>query len=300
MKFNFKKYKKNIYSTDGEDGIIQEIFKRLRKVSNKQLLDLGAWDGIHCSNTYNLIKNKNFKGILIEADSKRFKRLCENFPQNEIIKINERITFKSQLKNNGGGITLDEILKKNNFEKNFDFLNIDIDGDDYYIFKELKFKPKIICIEYNNTIPNEVIFIQKENLSQGSSAKALIELATKKNYTPIASTPGNLFFVSNRYKNLITSEKKYNIDHLLPNNNKNYVFVLYDGTIKTTRKLILPWHHIAIKEISAVPFFLRYFPGNYNFIQKIIWVLLVFYNHPGKFLFDKKKYLKILYGIFKN
>ena len=58
-KFNPDVYKKNIYSQFGEDGIIEEILKRLKNKINKTCVEFGAWDGIHLSNTYNLIKNHN-------------------------------------------------------------------------------------------------------------------------------------------------------------------------------------------------------------------------------------------------
>ena len=55
----FQKYKKNFYSQNGEDGIVLEILKRLKlNLRNKWCCEFGAWDGIHGSNTFNLIKKK--------------------------------------------------------------------------------------------------------------------------------------------------------------------------------------------------------------------------------------------------
>ena len=49
-----EKYKKNFYSQSGEDGIINEILKRLDLYSrkNKWCCEFGAWDGKQSSNTY--------------------------------------------------------------------------------------------------------------------------------------------------------------------------------------------------------------------------------------------------------
>jgi len=73
--FNFEIYKKNIFSQYGEDGIIEEIFKRLESVSDKQCCEFGAWDGKFLSNTCNLITNHNYEAILIESDKKKFNEL---------------------------------------------------------------------------------------------------------------------------------------------------------------------------------------------------------------------------------
>ena len=67
------KYKKNIFSQNGEDGIILEIIKRLNlNGKNKWCCEFGAWNGIHGSNTFNLVKNFNFNAVYIEGDKKRF------------------------------------------------------------------------------------------------------------------------------------------------------------------------------------------------------------------------------------
>jgi hypothetical protein len=146
---------------------------------------------VFLSNTCNLITNHNYEAILIEADKKKFNELNINFPDKKIIKINKFVNFS-------GENSLDNILENNSFNKDFDFLSIDIDGCDYWILESLlKFTPKIICIEFNPSIANKVAFIQEKNMkiNQGSSAKSIIDLGLKKNYFPIASTDCNLFFV---------------------------------------------------------------------------------------------------------
>ena len=77
--FNFKIYKKNIFSQFGEDGIIEEIFKRLSDVSDKRCCEFGAWNGKFLSNTCNLITNHNYEAILIEADKKNLMNLMSIF-----------------------------------------------------------------------------------------------------------------------------------------------------------------------------------------------------------------------------
>ena len=58
----------------------------------------------------------------------------------------------------------------------------------------LDFRPQVVCIEFNPTIPNRVSFIQDADMRiyQGSSLLALTDLALKKGYTLI----GNTFILS--------------------------------------------------------------------------------------------------------
>ena len=71
----FNKFKKNIYSENGEDGILQEILKRLDLENSGWCCEFGAWDGKVGSNTFNLVKNYNFKAVYIESDKKKFNDL---------------------------------------------------------------------------------------------------------------------------------------------------------------------------------------------------------------------------------
>ena len=67
----YHKYCKNIYSQNGEDGILQQLIKELN-IKNGTFCEFGASDGITSSNTYNLIKNFNFSGLAIEYSKQRY------------------------------------------------------------------------------------------------------------------------------------------------------------------------------------------------------------------------------------
>ena len=281
------KYSKKIFSQFGEDGIILEILNRFTKKNlDNWCVEFGARDGISDSNTQNLIKNYKYKAVLIEGDKKYFTELCKNFPQEEIVKINKFVNFDGQNK-------LDNLLKSTNIPKNFDFLSIDIDGCDYYIFESLsEYKPKILSIEFNQLIPNAVEFVQKKDfkIKQGCSARSLVNLAKKKNYELVASTLTNLFFVDKSYSNMIL-KNSVNLNDLIDDKEiQNYIFPGYDGSLQTTKPLKLGWHKIKIrnKDIQPLPSFLRYFPDDYNLLQKIIFLLFREFKNPGRFI---KKFL---------
>ena len=72
----YERYKNNVYSQNGEDGIVEELLKRLN-INTGWVCEFGAWDGIHLSNTFNLIK-KGFNGVLIESDNQKYKDLIKD------------------------------------------------------------------------------------------------------------------------------------------------------------------------------------------------------------------------------
>jgi len=284
---NLNNSKKKIYSQNGEDGIIEEILNRLVDNLDKTCCEFGAWDGMYLSNVYNLIKNKDYKALFIEADKNKFKKLNNNFDGKKIITLNKYVSFEGKNK-------LDQILLENNFNTNFDLLSIDIDGNDYHIFDSLEnFKPKIIVIEFNPLIPNEVEFIQKKDIkiNQGSSALSFYNLAKRKNYTLVAATEINLFFVHNDYINKVTDNIDPKLDEIVDDKPyRNFIFTGFDGKIFTSKKFNMPWHKIDVDEIKILPNFLQKFPDNYNFLEKTIFKLYKNYINPKRLV---KKFTSI-------
>jgi hypothetical protein len=134
------KFKQNQFSQNGEDGIIRRIFE-LIGTETKSCCEFGAWDGVHLSNTRQLLL-EGWSGLLIESDSKRFHQLRANYASSPEVKCaNQRI-------NNAADLEL--ALSSHGFVFPLDLLVVDIDGLDYYILKELRIRPRLICIEVNS------------------------------------------------------------------------------------------------------------------------------------------------------
>ena len=277
-------FEKNIYSQFGEDGIIAEIFKRLSNhiIIDKWCVEFGAWDGIHLSNTYNLIKNFNYNAVLIEGDPKKYKLLCKNIPNNNVHKILKFVDFS-------GANSLDNILKSTPIPKNFDLLSIDIDGCDYHILDSLlEYTPKIICIEYNPTIPNSVFYVQPKNfnIKHGSSPASLIKLGSLKGYKLIACTTTNIFLAHVDFYHHLSSND-ISIDSIRDDSNVvTYLFSGYNGEILSNREdVYLPWHQFSapIKNMQSLPKFLLKFHSDYNLIQRLYFNFWLFFKYNSTF-----------------
>lgn len=287
----FAAFAKNEYSQFGEDGIIEKILEYLPN-KNNWCVEFGAWDGIHLSNTFNLIKNKKYQSVLIEADEKKFQVLKKNMKDFNAVLVNKFVMFE-------GENTLDNILGKTSIPKDFDFLSIDIDGNDYYILESLiQYKPKIICIEYNPTIPNEVNYIQPRDFSiqRGSSALAILNLAISKGYSLATTTACNLILVSNDYWQYLDIEKGVLDDFRDDSLDKVFVFAGYDGSVILSQPLNLYWHYISVKEdeLQFIPKTLRKFISDYNFLQKTLFLVFFLVKRPFVFMERfRKKYCNL-------
>ena len=285
---------KNIYSQNGEDGIIEEILDKLKCADiDKWCVEFGAWDGILLSNSYNLIKNKQYSAVLIEGDKAKFKDLNKNIPQKEVVKICKFIKFE-------GKDTLDEILKTTPIPMGFDLLSIDIDGCDYHIFDSLEYyRPKIICIEFNPSVPNEVEYVQPRdfNVKRGASAKSIINLANKKGYDLVDITLCNIFLVRNDLSGLVTGGKAIKLEDIRDDSNsKVFLFTGYDGTVLSNKEeLSIAWHTgipMRISKMQYMPKYLRTYFNNYNIVQKTLfffWMALKNTKHFFQFFKNQIK-----------
>jgi hypothetical protein len=222
---NLINFRKNIFSQNGEDGIIEEIIKRL-ELKDLEVCEFGAWDGKHLSNTFNLVKNFNARAVYIEGDKKKYQDLLKTAKQYpNILPINAFVSHKND-KN-----SLDNLLSRTFLKKDFDLLSIDIDGNDLEVFKKFKkYGPKIIIIEINSGYAPNKIGKYKKGIQIGTF-RSTIDVAKKKGYTAFFHS-GNIFFIKNVFLQKIKLEKKFiNKPELLFN--INYKF------ISRTKKFIL-------------------------------------------------------------
>ena len=174
-------YSRNVTSQNGEDGIIEEINRRLR-IEVGHFVEFGAWDGRHLSNTYSLLA-KGWSGVYIEGDEAKFRELLRTrdaFPGRI-----EAICAYVDLTEN----TIDELLSRTRTLKEFEVLSIDVDGYDWHIWHSLtNYRPKVVIIEGNSLVLPGTWQVHEEGVCQGSSFTALVALAKNKGYRLVCHT----------------------------------------------------------------------------------------------------------------
>lgn len=168
------KYKKDITSQFGENGILDEIIKRIApKLDYALAVEFGAPNKIFCSNIYPL-------------SDKIEKRFFDINPSEEGI---TKVTITPE--------NVNEVIPDNLW-----VLSIDTDNDDYHIWKAFNAYPSIVIIEVNSSIepPKELVsplFIHGGR--DGASYMSMLKLGIEKGYFLVCHT-GNMIFVKNHFR----------------------------------------------------------------------------------------------------
>jgi hypothetical protein len=246
--------RRNVTSQLGEDGLIERIFQIIG-IANKWSVEFGANDGRHVSNTWNLIHNMGWTGVLIEGDSNCLPQLHENCKD-----VLERTRIVEAFVGIEGDYTLDAILTRLDAPNDIDLLSIDIDGDDWHVWNAVKiFRPRVVVIEFNPTIDNDVLFVQDYRSYHGSSLSAMIELGKAKGYELVAATDFNaLFVIQELFPQFGIVDNS--IDAIYSSPHLIRVFQGFDGTIFPTGDLRLLWKgpiELTSEDFQVIPASMR-------------------------------------------
>ena len=188
-KTDLETHARGVHSQGGEDGVLLRLFEKIG-VAHSYFVEFGAWDGLHLSNTANLRLNHGWDGLLMEgsdrADGERVRR--------------ERV--------DAGNI--EALLEKYAVPPDFDLLSIDIDGNDYWVWRAIEtHRPRVVIVEYNvfflpataKTIAydaNHDWDKERYGLYHGASLAAFEKLGREKGYALAYTEPycPNAIFVA--------------------------------------------------------------------------------------------------------
>ena len=118
-----------VHSQAGEDGLLLRIFDRIG-IRHRHFVEFGAWDGLHLSNTANLRLNHGWIGLLMEGSERA----------DGVVVKREYVDAEN----------IESLLARYGVPRDFDLLSIDIDGNDYWVWKAIEnFSPRVVIVEYN-------------------------------------------------------------------------------------------------------------------------------------------------------
>lgn len=186
-----------VYSQNGEDGIISEIFNRIR-LTNKQFVEMGTSTGLE--NNTALLVLEGWNGLWVEgsqdANDHALRHWKDAVSSGQLKIVTSLITAEN----------FQELLYSNDVPEEVDLLSLDIDRNTLYALEQLNdFRPRVLVIEYNGIFPvgSSWAIAYKANEGwdgthrYGAALKKFETVAKEKGYQLVGceSTGTNAFFV---------------------------------------------------------------------------------------------------------
>ena len=271
------KHKRNVYSHNGEDGVLEFLIARLPH-SNKWAVEFGAWDGKWASNACHLLENARWNTVFIECDEAKFLTLKKNHGANPHAHLVKRfIGF-------AGPDSLDAILAEiPGFPIEPDLISMDIDGCEYHLWKSLNhYRPKMVLAEFNPSMPLDFEYVQPMDFSvnHSSSLNAFVELGRQKGYRLISVLDYNVLFLR---EDLLAPMQiaPASAEELFAPFRARYqtqVWQSMDGRLHLLGCDRLIWHNVTInpEKIQVLPKFLQINPAGTGLTRKILRAI---YHH---------------------
>lgn len=210
-------YGYKVYSQNDEDGIIHEIFRRIG-VTNKTFVEFGVQNGLE-SNCH-LLLFYGWRGLWIEGAAAYCDEIRMRF--RPVIESEQLHLIQSMVTREN----INSLLRQGQIVGEIDLLSVDIDGNDYHIWKAIDcIRPRVVITEYNGKFPPDLEWKQAYDGGHiwtgsdwhGASLKAFELLGREKGYSLVGTNLRgcNAFFVrddlvGNRFLEPYTAEALYN------------------------------------------------------------------------------------------
>jgi len=173
--------------------VIDNIFNRI-DTTNKFCVEFGTYNGLD-DNTTQLIRRHGWSGLYIECEDRQYQQIVNNCAGFPVTVLKSFITAEN----------INKLFTEGNVPFEFDFLSIDVDGMDYWLWKALTFRPRVVFIEYNGIQVPPTLAVQPYNPNNvwnhtrwfGASLQSLVNLGKEKGYELVGcdAQGANAFFV---------------------------------------------------------------------------------------------------------
>ncbi len=188
-------YEKKHYSQNGEDGILLELFARLR-IADPFFVEFGTGDGTEL-NARLLAQTYGWKGILIEGNDGKYAQLEQTYRETPAVTTVRAIITAENIA---------ALLAEYGAPREFDLLSVDIDGNDYYVWEALaEYRPRVAVIEFNGAYPPPQRWVMpyypmndwRGDDYYGASLSSMTELGKRLGYALVGvdNNMVNAFFV---------------------------------------------------------------------------------------------------------
>ncbi len=190
-------FEHRVFSQNGEDGVIAEIFRRIG-TTNQRFVEFGCGNGIENNSLYLL--HRDWSGLWIDGDPKLVAAIRDSHQQflsTGVLQLRESFVTAENIEG---------LLAAAETPEELDLLSIDIDGNDYWVWQAVEqYRPRAIVVEYNAMWPPDALWVQayaphrgwNGTSYHGASLASLTDLGSKKGYRLVHCdlSGSNAFFV---------------------------------------------------------------------------------------------------------
>jgi hypothetical protein len=208
-----------VFSQFEEDGLLLYIFSLLG-MNNKTFIEFGADDGVN-SNSANLYFNFGWTGLFMDGNPnaiERGKRFFGKYPHPHMYPPKFVCTYIN-------AENINQLIANAGFEGEIGLLSIDIDGNDFWVWKAIEVvQPQVVIIETHNefgyrdiVVPYDANYVYpgKHPVYHGASPLAMTELARTKGYRLVGSNELGYNFIFVRNDLLIDALPEVSFESLL-------------------------------------------------------------------------------------
>jgi hypothetical protein len=168
-----------IYSQNGEDGMIAEVFRRIG-TQNRVFVEIGVGDGQQ--NNTRLLLEQGWTGVWVDSNADMLATAQATFAT-----YVDRGALRI-VEGDVGVETVNVLLDSVGVPETLDFLSLDIDQNTSHAWRALQLRARVACIEYNAALPATIALEVPYHRSQlwtgtnwfGASLKALEQIGTTK------------------------------------------------------------------------------------------------------------------------
>lgn len=138
-----------VYSQNGEDGIIAEIFARIG-TRDRFFVEIGLQDGTE--NNTRLLLETGWRGVWIDFGRRNERAIRARFGEfidaGRLDFINAMVTAEN----------VNALLDAHHAPPACDFVSIDIDANTHHVWRAMRQRARVACVEYNSSYPPPVAF----------------------------------------------------------------------------------------------------------------------------------------------
>lgn len=187
----------SLYAQGTEEGILERLLQRIEP-TNRYCVDIGASDGLRNSNTALLLREHGWQGTLVEGSVYRYRRLQANYGASRNVQLRHEQVQPD---------TIEGLLAEAGVPDCIDLLSIDIDGNDYWVWRAIQtVHARIVVVEYNPYYAPPERWVMRFNPGHvwdgstyyGASLESLYVLGRSKGYELVCCDDmgNNAFFVA--------------------------------------------------------------------------------------------------------